>query len=461
MSSAAHDLISMSLLQPLRRAYRLARPSLRPAALASGEGLRFREQAAGWPLEQRREWMLDRLREMVRRAWWTTPYYKGLFDEVGFDPRSNFTFDEFAALPALERADVHRAGHALVSTAVRPDELRQDATGGSTGVPTVVWLGPRERGWRESGIEHSMRRIGLPSGTRAASLWGHNLDPKASDSVGERVRAFVDNSHQLECFRLSPSALAEYHATLERWRPRYLLAYANALGALAAEVGARGWRPRYPTQCFVTGAEKLTPMVRDLVQSVFGRPVHERYGSRDVGLIAFQMNPDRSLELEVDWANVLIEPETREPVSSILVTKLHGDGMPMLRYRIGDVARFPAGSRPGHPAFALEEVLGRDLDRIWLPGGRWIHGIEFPHMMKDHPVREFQVVQTDDARVTVRVVPAPSFGADNRAGILRTLRANLDGLVVSLELCEALPRTRANKVRAVISEIDERRRAQR
>ncbi|TMF84136.1 MAG: phenylacetate--CoA ligase, partial [Chloroflexi bacterium] len=87
MSSAAHDLISMSLLQPLRRAYRLARPSLRPAALASGEGLRFREQAAGWPLEQRREWMLDRLREMVRRAWWTTPYYKALFDEVGFDPR--------------------------------------------------------------------------------------------------------------------------------------------------------------------------------------------------------------------------------------------------------------------------------------------------------------------------------------------------------------------------------------
>ena len=194
------------------------------------------------------------------------------------------------------------------------------------------------------------------------------------------------------------------------------------------------------------------PGDRALIQSVFGRPIHERYGSRDVGLIAFQVDPDRSLELEIDWANVLIEPDSRDPVASILVTKLHGDGMPMLRYRIGDLARFPAGSRPGHPTFELDEVLGRELDRIWLPDGRWIHGIEFPHMMKDHPVREFQVVQTDDASVTVRVVPAPSFGADNRAGILRTLRANLDGLVVSLELCEALPRTRANKVRAVISE---------
>jgi hypothetical protein len=80
-------------------------------------------------------------------------------------------------------------------------------------------------------------------------------------------------------------------------------------------------------------------------------------------------------------------------------------------------------------------------------------------MMKDHPVREWQVVQTHDTRVTVRLVPGVSFGEGNRAGILQALRANLDGLSVSLELCTALERTRANKVRAVVSEIEERRRA--
>jgi phenylacetate-coenzyme A ligase PaaK-like adenylate-forming protein len=460
MSPAAHERVSRHLLQPLRRLYRLARPSLRPAALATGEGLRFRARADAWSLDQRREWMLARLREVVRRAWWTTPYYRGLFDEIGFDPRSPFTFDDFATLPPLERADVHRVGRALVSVAVPPDELRQDATGGSTGEPTVVWLGPHERGWRESGIEHYMRRIGLPRGTRAAALWGHHLDPKAGDGLGDRFRSFVDHSRELECFRLSSPVLADHHATLERWRPRYLLAYASALGALADEVGARGWRPSYPTQCFVTGAEKLTPSDRARIESVFARPVHERYGSRDVGLIAFQLEPRRTLALEVDWANVLVEPDTQGPVASILVTKLHGDGMPMLRYRIGDLARFPADGRPGHPAFTLDEVLGRELDRIWLPDGRWIHGVEFPHMMKDHPVREWQVVQTDDTSVTVRLVPGATFGEGNRAGILRALRANLDGLSVSLELCTALPRTRANKVRAVLSEIEERRRAQ-
>jgi phenylacetate-CoA ligase len=461
MSAALRDRIAIHLVPPLRRLYRLARPSLRRAAVASAEGLRFRERARAWSLEQRRAWMLDRLREAVRRAWLTTPYYRELFAQIGFDPRSDFTFDDFAALPTLERDDIHRAGRALVSVTLPAAELKQDATGGSTGEPTVVWLGPRERGWRESGIEHYMRRIGLPQGTRAAALWGHHLDPQAGDGAGDRLRAFVENSRTLECFRLSPTVLADHHAALERWRPRYLLAYASALGALAAEVGARGWRPGYPTQCFVTGGEKLTATDRELIESVFDRPVHERYGSRDVGLIAFQLDPGRTLALEVDWAGVLVEPATDGPVASILVTKLQADGMPMLRYRIGDLARFPADSRPGHPAFALDEVLGRELDRIWLPDGRWIHGIEFPHLMKDHPVREFQIVQTDDASVTVRLVPGPSFDDDDRAGILRTIGANLDGLSVSLELCEDLPRTRANKVRFVVSEIDARRRVAR
>jgi hypothetical protein len=122
MSPAAHELVSMHLLQPLRWLYRLARPSLRGAALESGEGLRFRERTDAWSLDQRREWMRARLRETVRRASWTTPYNRGLFDELGFEPRGNFAFDDFAALPPLQSVDVQRVGRALVSVAVPPDE---------------------------------------------------------------------------------------------------------------------------------------------------------------------------------------------------------------------------------------------------------------------------------------------------------------------------------------------------
>jgi len=455
--ATAHELVSIKVLAPLQQLEHLARPSCRADTLAFQEGMRFRSEAARWHDDQKRQWILRRLRYSVRRAYNETAYYRELFARIGFDPWANFGFEEFARLPVLEREDVRQADKALVSASVPQAQLRHFATGGSTGRPTEVWLGPEERGWRESGRQYYLNRIGLPKGSRIGLLWGHHLDPVASDRLLDRLRDFTFNIRWFDCFRLSPTKLAQYHRDLQSWQPRCVLAYASALGALAEEVQNRGWRPSYPTQCFVTGAEKLMPHHRSIVESVFARPVHEQYGSRDVALMGFQVDPEHTLDYQIDWANVLIEPETNSVDSPILVTKLHADGMPMLRYRIGDIGGFPQGSRSGHPTFILHEVVGREADRIWLHDGRWIHGIEFRHTMKDYAVAEFQVAQYADFSVVVRIVPRNGFTEESRESILQLLGANLPGLNVSLQLVEAIQRTASNKWRPVISEVDGRR----
>ena len=420
-------------------------------------GMRFRRETATWNRDQKMAWMLDRLRFSVRRAYRETAYYREQFDRIGFDPRANFGFADFAQLPVLGREDVHRAGPQLVSNAVPRELLRRDATGGSSGTPTEIWLGPEERGWRESAGETFMRRLGLPLGTRMGYFWGHHLDPLMTDSLRMRLHCFINNTKTFNCFRLSPEVFESYHQEFERWRPTCIVAYAAALGHLAEYVLERGYKPNYPTKCFVTGAEKLLPQHRKLIETAFGKPVHERYGSRDVGYIAYQMNPMQSYDFEIDWADLLLEPET--PIetgaerSSILVTKLHADGMPMLRYRIDDVGHFPTGSRPGHPTFFLHEVVGRVTDGVWLPDGRWIHGIEFPHLLKDHPVREFMLLQRPDYSVRLMIVPKNGFGAESQHKIENIVTANLPGLDVKVELVEQVPRTKASKWRPVVSEV--------
>src|SRR3989454_1970374 len=457
LMAIAHDLVSSKVLVPLYQLQCLARPSCRPAMLAFQEGIRFRGEAARWNDDQKHEWILRRLRYSARRAYNETAYYRELFVRIGFDPCANFGFEEFARLPVLEREDVRQADKALVSASVPQAQLRHYATGGSTGKPAEVWLGPEERGWRESGRQYYLNRIGVPKGSRIGLLWGHHLDPVATDRLLDRLRDFTFNIRWFDCFRLSPTKLAQYHKELQSWQSRCVLAYASALGALAEEVQNRGWRPSYPTQCFVTGAEKLMPHHRSIVESVFARPVHEQYGSRDVALMGFQVDPEHTLDFQIDWANVLIEPENAGADSSILVTKLHADGMPMLRYRIGDIGRFPHGSRSGYPTFILHEVVGREMDRIWLHDGRWIQGSEFPHMMKDFAVGEFQVVQYADFSIIVRIVPRSGFTDESRKSIHQIIAANLPGLNVSLQLVEHIQRSAANKWRPVISEIDGRR----
>lgn len=453
MVGRIHDSLSLHVLMPFSRFQRLVRPATRPSVRAFYAGLRFRREVSAWSYEQRSEWMLKRLRYAVRHAYEQTVFYRELLRAIDFDPYADFGFSEFALLPVLSREDVHQAGTKLVAHSMASNQIRRDKTGGSTGMPTEVWLGPNERGWRDSGMEYWFENLGVPEGSRTALLWGHHLDPQGNDTVRERYQAFVSNIRWFDSLRLSTETLEGYHQQLESSRPACIIAYASALGHLAEHILAKNYRPSYPTRCLITGGEKLWSRHRLLIEQAFGLPVHERYGSRDAGCLGVQLNPAQTLDYTLDWANTLVEPEISDSESPILITKLQADAMPMLRYRIGDIGRFPAGSRPGHPTFTLHDVMGRVADRISLPNGNWVSGLEVPHLLKDYPVREFQFLQRQDYSIELQVVPQSDFDEKSLLSLRDILTANLPGLSIQIKLTNSVERTRANKWRPVVSEV--------
>ena len=232
--SDLREMLSTNLLLPLWHFQRLVRPSRRAIALAIREGLRFRRKTESWDVEQKQAWIIGRLRHIARRAYSETAYYKDLFDRIGFDPQANFTFKDFSKLPVLEREQVRSAGRKLIAQSMPAEKLQKDSTGGSTGAPTEIWIGPEEMGWKESCGEYYMQRLGVPTGKRTALLWGHHLDPKSQDSLRERYHQLETNSRWFDCLRLSPDTLEQYHQEFQRWRPSCIVAYASAVGHLAS-----------------------------------------------------------------------------------------------------------------------------------------------------------------------------------------------------------------------------------
>lgn len=443
------DLFSKTMTAAID-ATRYLRPSLREGERQYHRGLRFRAGTRPWSDAQRHEWTLNRLRHVVRRAA-ETPFYRERFRAAGFDPAAEFSFDDYAKLPILEREDVADHRDDMRSNRVTVDQQRKDGTGGSTGVPLVYWSGPEERGWRLAGQDAFMDAIGVPRWASTAFLWGHHIDQDEHAHWRERMRDSLTNRRWFDCFRLSPEILLGYHEDMRRFRPSCLVAYASALDAMAMALLEHGLHADYPTDRIVTGAEKLWPAQRDRIERAFAAPVHERYGSRELGLVAAQYDPRHTRQMDVDWANLFVEPEDRADVSAIIVTKLHADAMPMLRYRVGDQARFPSDSAPGHPSWRLDEVLGRILDGLHTPDGRWVHGVGIPHLMKDRAVREFQIRQNADYTVDILIVPNESYTPDEGRTILQILGGNLPGLELRLELVDDIPRSTANKWRPVIT----------
>jgi len=448
----ARELLGRGVSVALEAARHL-RADTRETARHYADGMRLRARAARWGDGERREWSLAQLRAVVRRAARETAFYRARFRAAGFDPERDFSFDEFAQLPVLEREEVAEHTPLMLAAGVAPAQRKIDGTGGSTGVPLQYWSGPEERGWRLSGQDHFMEVLGVGRGSSVAFLWGHHIDVKERAHWRERLRDSVVNRRWFDCFRLSSDVLLRYHREMTEFEPRAIVAYASALDAMAETLLTHGIRATYPTRRVVTGAEKLWPHQRTRVEAAFAAPVHERYGSRDVGFIAGQYDPRAGGGLTVDWTNLFIEPESNAPESAILVTKLHADAMPMIRYRVGDVARFPEGSRPGAPTFELPEVIGRQLDGLHLPDGRWIHGVGIPHLMKEQPLREFQIRQAEDFSIEVLVVPNDRYTPAAGEEILRVLGENLPGVALRLTPVNAIERTGAQKWRPVITNV--------
>jgi len=432
---------------------RLTRPATRSAWEAYRRGLVERERNLLRGDADRQQWILETLRLAARRAA-QLPFWRDRFSEAGLQWDEAFSFADFSLVPPLERDQVANAADELLLPQVTATLRRKMATGGSSGTPTVTWTGPEERGWGESAAEFFETRIGVRRGDRIAYLWGHHLDPVTRASTRERLEDWLFNRRWYDCFRLSPEVLAGYHADLQEYCPRVMICYASALASLAEAIRDEGLeQPVYPTFGFITGAEKLYPAQRALIETVFAKPVYERYGGRDIGMIGCQLSPPSSLAYDVDWSNVYVERETPEAESSMLITKLHADAMPLLRYRTGDIGRFPADAPPHGPITVLQEVVGREIQRIWRTDGTWMHGTVVPHLLKDFALHEYQLHQRESYETELLLVPRAGFDAAQESEIRRALEMNLPGIAFNIRHVDAIRRSAAGKWLPVVSDV--------
>ena len=433
-----------------RSARRWVDPRTREQLLVARRALAFRQAATGWSDATKRDWMLATLRTQASHAAQHFNFWRERFGAAGIREPHRITPELLAQLPPLERSELP----ALFAEAQARDRRgvgRVDRTGGSTGVPAEILKGPLELGWSESAPRYYRALIGLPRSPRTAFVWGHHLDPVTRASRRDRLEDFLFQQHWVDVFRVDEHSLRAADAELAAFRPELIVAYASSLDALAAAANPDGSTRRpYPSRAIITGAEKLLPQHRTRLEATFAAPVYEQYGGRDVGLIAHQLERGGGT-LTVDWAQMYVEPEDSVAESAILVSKLHADCMPLFRYRVGDLARFPVGQKPGHATLVLEEVTGREMNMLWRPDGSRVSGIFFAHLFKDFPLREFQVRQDDSLAVTVLLVPQAQFTHAHELALQTLLADNLPGCALRIEHVPEVPRGQNRKLHPVIA----------
>lgn len=369
------------------------------------------ERSQYLPAAELRDLQQNRLRRLLDRAYRHCPFYRERFTTAGLVPSDIQKLDDLRALPVLEKSDIQARRDDLVAQDWPKDALIANHTGGSTGRPLSFYLSHARKCSRAAATVRHNRWAGWDIGDKVACLWGAVQDAPPPSWRSRLRAALLDRQLFLDAGHITEEKLRGFHAAMQRYRPRVILAYARAIVLLARYLRAQGLTS-YQPHSIVTSAEVLEDNERLLVEAVFGCPVYNRYGCREVSVIASECPAHQGMHTMAEGLYVEIDAPSPQGQGSILVTDLLNDAMPLIRYRIGDVGSWAGGTCPcGRALPRLHSVAGRTTDFLVGADGRLVSGIFLATYVvgKRPSLGQVQLVQETAGQVLFRIQRGPAF----------------------------------------------------
>ncbi|WP_437905708.1 phenylacetate--CoA ligase family protein [Sorangium sp. So ce327] len=387
------------------------------------------------------------------------PFYRARFAEHGVRAASVKAPEDLLRFPVLTRADLRAHGQDLLAEGF-VGRLYASGTGGSTGEPVQFRFDHRTYERRIAAAMRSDGWAGARLGDRELHLWStvlvsETLAKKAKRSLHEAIL----RKKMISAFDLSDRRLAALLDEIARYRPQLIVGYASALYH-AARYALSDGRALPAPRGIVTSAERLFAHQREAIERAFGAPVFDRYGCRELMLIAAECG--RHAGKHINMENVFVEllhdgrhALPGEP-GEVVVTDLVCRSMPLIRYKNQDVAiaaGAPCACGRGLPMLA--SVEGRVLDLLVGPDGELLAGEFFPHLIKDQPtIARYQVHQDRRRALTVKLVPGKGFQPETARLIERLVRQHLgERAEVCVQIVDDIPLTSGGKHRVTLSEV--------
>jgi phenylacetate-CoA ligase len=192
----------------------------------------------------------------------------------------------------------------------------------------------------------------------------------------------------------------EVLAAVETYGPTHLVGYASVIGRLARASLAGDLRIR-PVRVS-TNSEPLLPEDRDAIVDAWRAPLHNLWGSTELGVQAVGCGYGTGLHIcedevileRVDGTGAPVAPD--EPAARTLATGLSNRTFPFIRYDLGDEITMMSDPCACGSAFArVADISGRH-DDDFVYGPYPVPASAFRHVLGTDPrIIEYQVLQTE------------------------------------------------------------------
>jgi phenylacetate-CoA ligase len=404
---------------------------------------------------------MEKLTQLIRVAAAHSPWHAERFQaaDVAVAPGARMTLDELRKLPLMTKQDARTCVDRIRWASVPGGSFRYN-TGGSSGEPLIFYFGRWRQASDAAGRIRARRWWGVEVGDREVYVWGAPVELNQRDRI-KTMRDGLLNQLVLNAFAMSTDNMDAYLDAVQAFRPKCVYGYASSVALLAARAKTRGLRMRLPDLRVVcTTGEPLYPHQRTLIKEVFGVPVANEFGSRDIGFTAHETPHGQMLLLS---ESIILEVLDREgrfvaegELGEAVMTGLCSDAQPFIRYRTGDMVRLsPQDCPDGRGLHVLGEVMGRTTDFVVRPDGVIMHALAVIYVLRAvEGIAEFKLIQHAVREVEVLLVTDAKWTATGRGEVLAGLAARLGSEVrISIRLVEAIPVEASGKRRHVESHV--------
>jgi phenylacetate-CoA ligase len=357
----------------------------------------------------------EHLNRMLAYAYRHIPYYRRLFEETGLVRAGHVFLERFDSLPTLDKPMIRANFQALTSDEAGSLRAFENRTSGSTGEPLVVLQdrdGVRITGDAVLRLFYEWHRV--EPGDREIKLWGSEQDLfyRSRITLGS-VRHWMSGIKILNAFRMTPERMGEYVETINHYRPKILRGYSANLFELA-QFAQEQRLAIHPPQIVISSAGTLYAPLRQKMESVYGCPTYNHYGSREMHNMAMECPARQGLHVSAFTHLIEVLDDQGRPCppsveGNLVVTSLTNLAMPLIRYRIGDRGSLSQEEcRCGRGLPLLAKLSGRRVDCFWTREQHIVPGEYFIYLLAVHlhknPILKYQVIQETYEDIRFRLV---------------------------------------------------------
>ena len=316
------------------------------------------------------------LRNIVRYAY-KVPLYHEKYKKVGIHPNYINKIKDIEKLPVITKEDIKKYyPNGIISSNTKKEKLLEISTSGTTGkklaiyqdmYDVVQWFFNHIRAIREHEINWRKDRL-----TIIADLAPHTIENGfiMRGLLGNLNSNFFRNMQWLNTNNKPDELIKE----INQFKPDFLGGYPGMLGHLAL-LKEQGYGEKINPKIIASTGGILDKNLRKFIQEVFNTPIFELYGTTETGTIAFQCK-EGHYHVMSDLIHLEILKDDK-PVGSkepgkLIITKLYGNGTPIIRYNaINDIIA-PLYEKPDCDIIGdlIDRVYGRDDLALYFSNGR-------------------------------------------------------------------------------------------